>query len=163
MTSVRTRRPPQSARQRGRLTRRRGASEDRRNHNGTVAPVIPHTLKCSAISELSVWRNRCISTPYEIEFVKNAELGPRHSRNPPPEISRLTHPPERGGCQFWKCHGVFATYEDICGTFCAFFGTRPLFNCVFVFCHWGACANEVSVSVGVIDAVDGGPVFVDAH
>ena len=24
---------------------------------------------------LPVWYNRCISTPYEIEFVKNAELG----------------------------------------------------------------------------------------
>ena len=29
---------------------------------------------------LLVWRNRCISTPYEIAFVKNAELGSRGAK-----------------------------------------------------------------------------------
>ncbi|SMO63939.1 hypothetical protein, partial [Ruegeria faecimaris] len=33
----------------------------------------------------------------------------------------------------------------------------------FVSVHWWACADEVSVAVCVVDAVYGGPVFVDAH
>ena len=36
---------------------------------------IPHTLKCSAISDLSAWYNCYISTLYEIVLAKNTELG----------------------------------------------------------------------------------------
>ena len=40
-----------------------------------LLPAIPHTLKCSTISDPTVWRDSYISMTYWIEFVKSVEFG----------------------------------------------------------------------------------------
>ena len=53
-------------------------------------------MECCAITGLPVCRNYCISTPYEIEFFKNAELDGMDTPTHPLEARSGTHADEAG-------------------------------------------------------------------